>query len=54
MLNLLLMFVVFVALMRYQWTSQRSAFFASIFTFLGAFIVEYIYRKYGSRTLKVY
>ncbi len=54
MLNLLLMFVVFVALMRYQWTSQRSAFYASIFTFLGAFIVEYIYRKYGSRTLKVY
>jgi amino acid transporter len=51
--NLLLMLVVFVALMKYQWDSQRSAFYASIFTFLGAFTIEYIYRKNKMRELKL-
>jgi len=51
--NLLLLLVVFVALLKYQWDTQKGAFYASIFTFLGAFIIEYFYRKYGKREMKV-
>ena len=50
--NLIILLAVFVALMKYQWDTQKSAFYASIFTFVGAFIVEYIYRKYGKREMK--
>ncbi len=51
--NLIVLSVVFAALMRYQWDTQQSAFYGSIFTFVGAFIVEYIYRKYGKRKMNV-
>jgi len=51
-INLIILTIVFAALMRYQWNTQRSAFYASIFTFVGAFIVEYLYRKYGKRKMK--
>ncbi len=51
--NLLILLVVFAALLKYQWDTQSSAFYASIFTFLGALIVEYIYRKYKKREMKV-
>jgi amino acid transporter len=44
--NLMILFTVFIALMIYQWDTQRSAFYASMLTFLGAFIIEYILRKY--------
>jgi membrane protease YdiL (CAAX protease family) len=49
---LIILSIVFVALMKYQWDTQRSAFYGSIFTFIGAFIVEYLYRKYGKREMK--
>ncbi len=52
-INLIILLSVFVALMNYQWTSQRSAFYGSIITFIGAFIVEFLYRKYGERKMKV-
>jgi amino acid transporter len=50
--NLLLMLAVFGALMNYQWHSQRSAFYASIVTFIAALTVEYFYRKYSKRKMK--
>jgi len=48
-INLIILFVVFAALIKYQWDTQKSAFYASIFTFFGAIIVEYLYRKLGKR-----
>ena len=51
-INLIILSIVFIALMKYQWDSQRSAFYGSILTFVGAFIVEYLYRKYGKREMK--
>lgn len=53
-INLIILSVVFVALMKYQWDTQRSAFYGSIITFAGAFIVEYFYRKYGKREMKAH
>ncbi|NOY50585.1 MAG: amino acid permease [Chlorobi bacterium] len=52
LVNLIILSVVFVALMKYQWDSQRSAFYGSIFTFAVALIVEYFYRKYGKREMR--
>ncbi len=51
-INLIILTIVFIALMKYQWGTQRTAFYGSIFTFVGAFIVEYFYRKYGKREMK--
>jgi len=51
-INLIILLTVFAALMKYQWDTQRSAFYGSIFTFVGAFIIEYLYRKYGKRKMK--
>jgi amino acid transporter len=51
-LNLIILSVVFVALMKYQWDVQRSAFYGSIYIFVGAFIIEFLYRKYGKREMK--
>lgn len=50
--NLIILLVVFIALMRYQWNVHRSAFYASICAFIGAFIVEFIFRKYKNRKIK--
>jgi len=49
--NLILLLAVFAALMRYQWGSQRPAFYGNMLTFLGAFVVEYIFRKYRKRQI---
>jgi len=51
-INLIILLIVFAALMKYQWDTLRNAFYGSIFTFLGAVIVEYLYRKYGKRKMK--
>ncbi len=50
--NLMVLMAVFAALMRYQWVTQRNAFYGSLFTFAGAFLLEYFYRKYGRREMK--
>jgi amino acid transporter len=50
--NLIILLVVFIALMRYQWNVHRSAFYVSICAFTGAFIVEFIFRKYKNRKMK--
>jgi hypothetical protein len=51
-INLIVLSIVFASLMKYQWDTQRSGFYGSIFTFIGAYIAEYFYRKYGKRKMK--
>jgi len=50
--NLMVLGAIFFALMNYQWESERQAFMASIYTFAGAFLVEYLYRKIKHRKFK--
>ena len=51
-IHLLILFAIFGVLMKYQWDTQRAAFFASIYIFAGGFLIEYIYRKIQSRKFK--
>ncbi|MBP9096940.1 MAG: amino acid permease [Ignavibacteria bacterium] len=44
--NLMILLTVFIALMIYQWDSQRNAFYASLLTFPVAFVLEYLFRRY--------
>ncbi len=48
-INLIILVCVFVALINYQWQTQRSAFYASIITFIGAVFIEFLYRKIKRR-----
>lgn len=48
-LNLLILLFVFVALMRYQWQTEKDAFAASWIIFGAAMLLEYFYRKYAKR-----
>jgi len=50
--NLIILLMVFIALMKYQFDTQQHAFYSSILIFIGAFIAEYLYRKYGKRKMK--
>ncbi len=52
-INLIILLAVFVALMKYQWDSQRSAFYASLILFPMAILIEYLYRKYKNRVIKI-
>jgi len=45
--------VVFLLLMRYQWQTDRAAFFATWGTLVGSVIVEAIYRLVTRRTLTI-
>jgi Kef-type K+ transport system membrane component KefB len=51
-INLIILIAVFVALMLYQWNTQKSAFIASILTFSAALIIEFIFRKFKNRKMK--
>ncbi len=48
--NLTVLLIVFGALMRYQWQTHKNAFFASVLTFGGALVAEYLYRKIKNRS----
>ncbi len=50
-LNLIILIIVFIALLKYQWDTQNTAFYATIITFITAFIIEYIFRKYRKRKM---
>ena len=50
-INLLILFAVFIALIKYQWDTNVDAFYASIFTFVGALLVEYFIRKFNNRKM---
>ena len=52
-INLFILISVFVALLRYQWNTGKSAFYASILTFILILLIEYIYRKFSRRTMNV-
>jgi len=52
LVNLFILFFVFIALMVYQWKTQKDAFVTSILVFLVAFVLEYFYRKYINRDFK--
>jgi len=45
--NLILLLAVFTLLMKYQWDSDKSAFYTSILTFLCTFILEAILRIFN-------
>ena len=47
--NLIVLNVVFIALLLYQWQSHRNAFYGTIITFAGSLIVEYIFRLIRKR-----
>ena len=53
LLNSVILIIVFIALMFYQWKTQRIAFYGVIVTFSGALAIEYIYRKIIKRTRKI-
>jgi len=53
LINISILSIVFIGLMKYQWDVHKSAFFTSIFTFLGALTVEFIFRKYKEREIKI-
>ncbi len=52
LINLTILLVVFTALLKYQWDTQKSSFSISIITFLGALLLEYLYRKLKGRKIK--
>ncbi len=49
--NLVVLLAVFSALMRYQWQTKKEAFFISILTFLGALLLEFVYRSATRRKI---
>lgn len=49
--NLILVVVVFISLVKYQWDTQKSAFYGSILTLFSAYAIEYVYRKIGKRKI---
>jgi len=48
-INILILVFVFIALMIYQWKTQKDAFATSWIVFASAFILEFLYRKYTQR-----
>ncbi len=51
-INLGILSFVFLALMRYQWQTQKDAFAASWIIFGSAFLIEYLYRHFYHRNFK--
>ncbi len=49
LLNVIILLIVFLALIFYQWQTQRGAFYGTIITLLGALILEYVYRYVKKR-----
>ena len=49
LLNVIILLIVFLALIYYQWQTKRSAFYGTIITLLGALSLEYIYRYLKKR-----
>ena len=49
LLNVIILLIVFLALIFYQWQTQRGAFYGTIITLLAALILEYVYRYLTKR-----
>lgn len=54
LLNIVILCVVFVGLIYYQWQTQRSAFYGIIIILSGVLIIEYIYRYFKKRHFRWY
>ncbi len=50
--NLVVMMVIFLALLFYQWRTQKSAFYGLLITLAGALFIEFLYRKAVQRKFK--
>jgi len=50
--NLLLISLVFLLLLYFQWIDQRMDFYGTIITFTTSFVVEFVYRKVRAREFK--
>jgi len=50
--NLLLISLVFLLLLYFQWIDQRMVFYGTIITFTTSFVVEFVYRKVRAREFK--
>jgi len=49
--NFTILLIVFGALMNYQWETQKPAFYTSIGAFIGAILLEYLYRRIKGRKI---
>ena len=49
--NLIILFIVFIALLKYQWETQINTFYTSIVIFISAIVIEYFYRKLKGREI---
>ncbi len=49
LLNIIILLIVFLALIFYQWQTQRGAFYGMLITLLGALSLEYTYRYIKKR-----
>lgn len=47
--NTIVLVVVMIALLFYQWQTQRNAFYGTLITFGGAVVIEYVYRYFRKR-----
>jgi amino acid transporter len=54
LLNIVILCVVFVGLIYYQWQTQRSAFYGIIIILSGVLVIEYIYRYFKKRHFRRY
>lgn len=52
LINLIIISLVFVLLLYYQWKDQRMVFYGTIITFLISFFMEYVYRIIRKREFK--
>ena len=50
--SIIILLVVFIALLHYQWQKQINAFYGTLLTLIGALIVEYLYRLIKKREFK--
>ena len=51
--NLILISLVFLMLLYFQWVDQRTVFLGTIITFVSSFLVEYLYRVVRERKFKI-
>lgn len=49
--NLVILLCVFIALMKYQWQTQKIAFYVNILIIIGTVLLEYGYRKIKGRKI---
>lgn len=51
LVNLIILFMVFGALLKYQWETQINTFYTSLVIFIATIVIEFIYRKLKGRKI---